>query len=230
MFEKLKKIWAQLTAEQQEQGKGKAAWPDHNDRAAEHIQPSKDSPVVEVKSAPESPPPEPAHHPKKKRRGKSPGKAAGKHREFRVADTDSEFSVLFEGRKQESFAEIFAENLEAGDIKAAVKEKGDPAEPVSSPSGPSQPQMEIDLHGCTAEQAEVKIEAFIQRALYQGVCVVRIITGKGLHSLGPAVLPGVAENSLYELRKKKMVSSFSWEGGSKERKGALIVRLKNLNN
>ncbi len=222
MYKIFKKIWAQLTAEQKEQGK--AACPEHNDQVEEHIPPSEDSPVVEP--CPESSPPEPAHHPGKKRRGKPPPKAAGQRRDFRVADTDSEFSILFEGRKQESFAEIFAENLTADDINAVVKEKGDLAEPVSSPAGPAQPQMEIDLHGCTAEQAEMKIEAFIQRAVYQGVNAVRIITGKGLHSDGPAVLPGVAEEKLAGLQKEKMISAFWWEGGEK---GALLVRLKLTN-
>ena len=87
------------------------------------------------------------------------------------------------------------------------------------------PTFEIDLHGYTALQAEMRAESFIHLALKQKALAVRIITGKGLHSEGQPVLPDTVEDVLKKLKKENLVKSWRWEKGQKEKSGALIVQL-----
>ncbi|MFH7319696.1 Smr/MutS family protein [Desulfurivibrio sp. D14AmB] len=63
------------------------------------------------------------------------------------------------------------------------------------------PQEELDLHGLTAEEAEKAIRRFVVRCREIRLTTLRIITGKGLHSPGQPVLPGVAEATLEELKR-----------------------------
>jgi DNA-nicking Smr family endonuclease len=55
--------------------------------------------------------------------------------------------------------------------------------------------------------------------------MLRIITGKGLHSPGAPVLPDVVEQKLHELKEKKLIKSFEWEKKRKSASGALLVFL-----
>ena len=50
-------------------------------------------------------------------------------------------------------------------------------------------EAELDLHGCTIEQAAGALEELIQRALRTGLRKVLVIHGKGKHSSDKAVLP-----------------------------------------
>jgi DNA-nicking Smr family endonuclease len=88
------------------------------------------------------------------------------------------------------------------------------------------PQEELDLHRRTGFEAQHRIESFVQTARGKGLLTLRIITGKGLHSDGPAVLPEVTESKLLELRERGLVLAFRWEKEKKERSGAIIVYLK----
>ncbi|MBU0729025.1 MAG: Smr/MutS family protein [Proteobacteria bacterium] len=123
----------------------------------------------------------------------------------------------------------FAELLKSCDIPLpcpdALTEKHQQAESLSKSTYPAQPQAEIDLHGFTAAEALIKTEAFIHTARGNGLREIRIITGKGLHSQGKAVLPDAVEGKLQELRQRKLVNSFKWEKSSKERSGSVIVSL-----
>lgn len=49
---------------------------------------------------------------------------------------------------------------------------------------------DIDLHGKTLDEAKVHIDLFVLglQKRFQGVCELKIITGKGRHSEGPGVL------------------------------------------
>ncbi|MGE0083188.1 MAG: Smr/MutS family protein [Desulfococcaceae bacterium] len=90
------------------------------------------------------------------------------------------------------------------------------------------PQEVMDLHGCTADQAEEKTEAFIRRARHKGMRTLLIIVGKGLHSEGKAVLPDVVENRLVLLKQKNWVLSYEWEKKIQRKSGAVIVYLIDL--
>ncbi len=87
------------------------------------------------------------------------------------------------------------------------------------------PQEELDLHGLTAVEAEKAIHRFIAGCRELRLATLRIITGKGLHSPGPPVLPPVAEAALVTMKDKKMVADFRWEKRRQSRGGALIVYL-----
>lgn len=91
------------------------------------------------------------------------------------------------------------------------------------------PQEVMDLHGCTADQAEEKTEAFIRRARHKGMRTLLIIVGKGLHSDGKAVLPDVVENRILVLKQKNWVLSYEWEKKIQRKSGALIVYLTDVN-
>lgn len=45
----------------------------------------------------------------------------------------------------------------------------------------------MDLHGATVEEAETRIEEFLDRAYYRGLVVVEIVHGKGTGRLRAAV-------------------------------------------
>jgi len=87
-------------------------------------------------------------------------------------------------------------------------------------------QEELDLHGCTAEQALEENENFIRRAWHKGKRTLLIIVGKGIHTHGKAVLPDVIENQILEFIKKNIVLAYEWDKGIKRKSGALIVYLK----
>jgi DNA-nicking Smr family endonuclease len=87
------------------------------------------------------------------------------------------------------------------------------------------PESELDLHGLTGPEAEQRTASFIAVARQKGVQTLRIITGKGLHSQGPAVLPDVVEQLLSELKRAKAIVSFRWEKKEKQKSGAVLVYL-----
>ncbi len=85
--------------------------------------------------------------------------------------------------------------------------------------------VELDLHGLTGPEAEIRIEAFIQRCHGAGVRRARIITGKGKHSRNGPVLKVWAEKKLRQMQKTGLTAAITWEGKGKK-SGALLVRLK----
>ena len=54
-------------------------------------------------------------------------------------------------------------------------------------------KAEIDLHGCTLDEANIKIENFILEKYENGFNKLRVVTGKGLHS-NNELDPYVSEN------------------------------------
>ncbi|MGM0417582.1 MAG: Smr/MutS family protein [Thermodesulfobacteriota bacterium] len=87
------------------------------------------------------------------------------------------------------------------------------------------PELSLDLHGFTSVQAKLKTENFILSALGKGYFTLRIITGKGNHSIPGAVLPDLTEDIVSEMIQEKKVLHFKWEHGSKEKSGSMIVYL-----
>ncbi len=87
-------------------------------------------------------------------------------------------------------------------------------------------QEQIDLHGCTAIQAESRTEAFIRHSSRRGLMTLRIIVGKGLHSKGAAVLPDAVHDRLVGLKAQGVVLAFEWERHKKQKSGSIIVYIE----
>jgi DNA-nicking Smr family endonuclease len=128
-----------------------------------------------------------------------------------------------------SFREELEENLAGQDMRVVLREKGGlPKTPPSHReklSAYPPPQAELDLHGFTGAEAERKTSEFIRRTATLHLRTVRIITGKGLHSEGPAVLPDLVEARLRELLADQQIFAFAWDKKAKHRSGALLVYL-----
>ena len=87
-------------------------------------------------------------------------------------------------------------------------------------------QEEIDLHGFTALQAQVRARSFVQTSKLKGLFTVRIVVGRGLHSeMGP-VLPDVVADLLAEMKNEGVVLWYEWDRKTKQPSGALIVYLR----
>src|SRR5688500_12721794 len=70
----------------------------------------------------------------------------------------------------------------------------------------------LDLHGDTADAARARAERWLRAEQAAGERTVRLITGRGLHSVGPPVLPTEIEHLLTGL-KGSLVASFQTESG-----------------
>lgn len=81
----------------------------------------------------------------------------------------------------------------------------------------------LDLHGNTADEARARIERWLIARREEGERNVRIVTGRGMHSVGPPVLRAETEHLLQAL-KGTIVSSFEREIGG----GAIRVELRKL--
>jgi hypothetical protein len=79
----------------------------------------------------------------------------------------------------------------------------------------------LDLHGDTADAARARAERWLREEQEAGARTVRIITGKGLHSVGPPVLPLEIEGLLATL-KGSLVADFGAEPGG----GSFLVQLR----
>lgn len=79
----------------------------------------------------------------------------------------------------------------------------------------------LDLHGRTAEEAERDAESWLAQRQLEGEATVRLVTGRGLHSVGPPILPGVIEALLIRLRGSIVEGHHREPGG-----GAFRVRLR----
>ena len=132
-------------------------------------------------------------------------------------------------KKSPSFSEELEKNLVNKDMSAVLKEKGGADKVAVSDREKLKsyplPQDELDLHGKTGAEAERKTAYFIRTTASLRLRTVRIITGKGLHSDGPAVLPDVVETKLKELKAENRIFDFAWEKKEKHKSGAVIVYL-----
>jgi hypothetical protein len=79
----------------------------------------------------------------------------------------------------------------------------------------------LDLHGYTAAEARVRAERWLQEQQSAGERLVRLITGRGMHSVGPPVLPTEVRALLQDL-EKSIVIGFATEPGG----GAFRVELR----
>ena len=135
-----------------------------------------------------------------------------------------------EGEKAGSFADVFDPDRFDRDSRALLSRKRQGAEKkrsVSHKKAKKQtlPQAELDLHGLTGPQAEARTENFIAAVRQRGFSVVRIITGRGLHSDGPPVLPGVVEEKMAVLKQAGIVKRYEWEKKVTAQTGSMLVWL-----
>ena len=81
---------------------------------------------------------------------------------------------------------------------------------------------EVDLHGFDVERAEVRVESFLRTwSVREPGAVVRIITGRGVGSGGPAVLQSAIREALAGWAGT-WVADWSVDRGA----GAYLVRLR----
>jgi DNA-nicking Smr family endonuclease len=83
------------------------------------------------------------------------------------------------------------------------------------------PVAKLDLHGLTANQAARRLRDFVRtQSRLSGGKVVHIVTGRGTHSSGPAVLPGLTQAMLAGELDEFVLEIAGLPGG-----GAVAVRL-----
>jgi DNA-nicking Smr family endonuclease len=112
-----------------------------------------------------------------------------------------------------SLKDLAAKNEPAKDIRPTLK---------GYPTEIRKEEDQLDLHGKTAAEAKREINSFILWASRKSRKLIRIITGKGIHSpleKGP-VLKNVALDEVIRLKKEGKVFKYEWEN-----KGALLVYL-----
>jgi DNA-nicking Smr family endonuclease len=81
---------------------------------------------------------------------------------------------------------------------------------------------ELDLHGLTAEQAELRLEMFLDRAAAaRPGSVVRVITGRGTRSPGQPILQSVVREAFTGWLGHRVADWVVDVGG-----GAYLVRVK----
>ncbi|NIM16904.1 MAG: hypothetical protein GTO45_33410 [Candidatus Aminicenantes bacterium] len=177
----------------------------------------------------------------KRRKVKKPPEPRIDKKGFRVLTDKHDLYQLFTEKKpgkdktneDEDFARMFEKYQDDKHHQRMMQQKitaADKAKTTPRPVGEHLkiypgPQLELDLHGYTADRAGAKTEAFLRSARQNDILTVRIIVGKGLHSEGKAVLPDVVEKKIIELKGKKWILTFKWEKKDKRKSGALIVYL-----
>ena len=153
---------------------------------------------------------------------------------FRVLTDEHDLYRLFGEKKkskQEEFGRIFEESQQDKQQQLLLLEK----KKISSKTTPLSlseriktypaPQLELDLHGATAPEAEKRTEAFIENARRKKIRTIRIIVGKGLHSERKAILPDIVEKKIILLKRKNWLLGFEWEKKDKLKSGSMIVYL-----
>jgi len=168
-----------------------------------------------------------------------------------VFNDDADFYELFTGKKsekisqktvaiekfqeepEENFAELLEQSFsETANFQTILREKDSSLSARKSLTIKEKlkkyppPEVDIDLHGCTAEEARKKTETVIRNARYNAIRTIRIIVGKGIHSRGKAVLPDIVEKKVVDLKQKDIVLTFQWEKRRKLKSGSMIVYLK----
>ena len=148
-----------------------------------------------------------------------------KYRMNKDLKKSSEFSVRFSNISEPLFADLVNSFLPQ---KKTIPEESAKSSDRKTPLFPLRsflPESQIDLHGLTADEAEKKTHSYLLTQKQRGRKSLRIITGKGLHSLGPGVLRDVVEIVLKEAVSTGMVAGYCWEQKQKEKSGAVLVFL-----
>lgn len=154
------------------------------------------------------------------------------HKKYKIDSLNPEktsFADLFNQQHGPSFADL-EPNYQPPDqltFQQPAFEDKQERRPYHDRLGRIAPQSQLDLHGLTATEAENKTRNYLLTQKKNGRLVVRIITGKGLHSAGPpGVLRDVVEQILLEGRERGLLVRFNWEKQNKEKSGAVLVQLR----
>ncbi|PLX75521.1 MAG: hypothetical protein C0615_07830 [Desulfuromonas sp.] len=91
--------------------------------------------------------------------------------------------------------------------------------------GDVEPQVELDLHGVRAEDVDKKVGWFLENAAFHGFEVVRIITGKGVHSNEGPVLRPIVE-SYFDGPGRRFVVEWMRAPQRQGGEGAIVAFLK----
>jgi DNA-nicking Smr family endonuclease len=153
---------------------------------------------------------------------------------FRVITDELDLYRIFGEEKksqQADFSQIFEESQQDKHQQLMLQEK----QKISNETLPltvseriktyPAPQLELDLHGFTAPEAEKKTEFFIENARRKNIRTIRIIVGKGLHSQEKAILPDVVEKKIIRLKRKNWLLDYEWDKKDKRKSGALLIYL-----
>jgi len=128
-----------------------------------------------------------------------------------------------------SFADALASGIPAATLAEILTEKEELPPPAQSRPGATRksppPQEQLDLHGCTAAEAEAKTTSFLTQARRNHLKTVLVITGKGIHSPEGPVLKDVIEALLQSMKNDGSILAWLWEKKTREESGALLVYL-----
>lgn len=148
---------------------------------------------------------------------------------FNGQDADKD-GPLHSSADKESFSSMLEESLsgagQAEIIRQKYPETDAPALQKKRSRRQDRPRAELDLHGCHVHEALLRVEAFIETSVLQGLDTVRIIVGKGLHSPGSAVLPDAVAKKITDLKRQGRVAACVREHKHKRFSGSLLVYLK----
>ncbi len=134
-------------------------------------------------------------------------------------DKGDNFAAMFE----RSLADAAQQNLLKEKIKAETAVQPISKKELLKKYPPV--QKIIDLHGHTGAEAFAVTDHFIKLSKEQGLQTLQIIVGKGHHSEGDPVIPGIVEQKLLELRKQGIVLEYEWEKKDRRKSGSLKVFL-----
>ena len=145
---------------------------------------------------------------------------------FKVPDAETEDGNA-DGK---NFSVLLESSLKGKNQDALLREKRDrePPRPVPLKKRLKRyppPQNQLDLHGLTAMEAQVRTETYLRHSWRNGFFTLRIVVGRGLHSEFGAVLPHVVEDLLVRLKRDGVVLWFEWDRKIKAHSGSLIVYL-----
>jgi len=154
-------------------------------------------------------------------------------RPIRKLTASDDLGVLFSHDQEDglpdSFADALASGIPATTLAEILTEKDELPTPAQSLQAAIRnsppPQDRLDLHGCTAAEAEIKTENFLARSRRNHLKTVLVITGKGLHSPEGSVLKDIIETRLKIMKNDGLILAFLWEKKDREKSGALLVYL-----
>jgi len=127
---------------------------------------------------------------------------------------------------------LFLRSLGELDVRFADAWPEEPPEQIAVPrrmklvrQGRLLPEAEVDLHGLGRDEALERVRAFLRDAVQQGLRTVLIVTGRGKHSAGRALLRQQTEAYLRQ-GGRAWVSEWGRAPGRYGGLGALVVFLK----
>ncbi|MFA7382510.1 MAG: Smr/MutS family protein [Desulfurivibrionaceae bacterium] len=160
-------------------------------------------------------------------------KKKGRKPPIRQLSAGDDLGLLFSSGREDdlpdSFAEALASGIPAAALTGILTEKEElPTQAQSRPGAIRKfppPQEQLDLHGCTAAEAEAATTSFLARARRNHLKTVLVITGKGIHSPEGPVLKDIIAARFKMMKNDGSILDWHWEKKTREESGALLVYL-----